>query len=113
MPTRSRRYIIRSHRLQPQTIDFYSYNMGGQQSKDEVIIAQSTNGNSNAQASQKPMNLSEILIILVVVLLLVSIAYYLHKKCRQQAVRVLRRELTRSHLANNNTSTFELPTVSA
>lgn len=91
----------------------YDIIMGKQQSKDQVVIAQTATGSSNAEASQSSMPLNEILIILVVVLLLASIGYYLYKKCRNQTIKTLRRELTRHQLANNNASTYDLPTTSA
>lgn len=81
--------------------------MGNTKTKEEVIIAQTASGDT--QASQKlsqGLSTTDILLIIVLVILLLCITYYAVKKYRKNNIKLLRREL--NGLALKATSINEL-----
>jgi hypothetical protein len=85
-------FIIRDYQQQRQR----PFAMGSSQSTEEVVIAQSAIGNTQATSSQ--LNLAEILLIALFVLIFGVALFFLCKRCRESAIRTLRREMARNTL---------------
>lgn len=80
--------------------------MGGKNSKEEVIIAQTASGDATSSL-KKGITLSDWLLIILVVLAIMAIVYIILRKNRKGLRRTIRREIYKNELRRSRNDITE------